>query len=140
MIMRESSYFQYSRFPGASALPSKSANTLRRQAKQSRSKDTVDAILAGAVQVLVSQGYGHSTTERIAHRAGVSIGTLYQYFGGKGFVEEGLAFCFHLVTPVHPLDGLLRAQRDQHSDHDGPDLLQELADAMPGLRFVGVHA
>ena len=50
----------------------------------------MEAILEAAVQVLVSNGYGHSTTDRIAQRAGVSVGTLYQYFGGKDDVYDAV--------------------------------------------------
>ncbi len=42
----------------------------------------------------------------------------------------------HLIAPVEPLDRLFRPKRNQHADDDGADLLQELARAMPWLRFV----
>jgi AcrR family transcriptional regulator len=52
----------------------------RRNPKQARARATVDAILEAAFQILESDGLAHLTTSRIADRAGVSIGTLYQYF------------------------------------------------------------
>lgn len=52
----------------------------RRNPKQARARATVDAILEAAFQILESDGLTHLTTSRIADRAGVSIGTLYQYF------------------------------------------------------------
>ena len=52
----------------------------RRNPKQARAQATVDAILAATFQLLESEGEGRLTTNRIAERAGVSIGTLYQYF------------------------------------------------------------
>ena len=55
----------------------------RRNPKQARAKATVDAILEAAFQVLDSDGYAKFTTSRIAKRAGVSIGTLYQYFDDR---------------------------------------------------------
>lgn len=55
----------------------------RRKPLQSRSKTTVDCILAAAAQVLVKEGYAKATTNRVAAVAGVSIGTLYQYFPNK---------------------------------------------------------
>ena len=52
----------------------------RRNPKQARAQATVDAILAATFQLLETEGEGKLTTNRIAERAGVSIGTLYQYF------------------------------------------------------------
>jgi len=60
----------------------KNANP-RKQPRQERAKATVDAILTAAAQVLIAQGYENATTARIAERAGVSIGSLYQYFPNK---------------------------------------------------------
>jgi AcrR family transcriptional regulator len=52
----------------------------RRNPKQARAQATVDAILEAAFQILEADGLARLTTSRIAERAGVSIGTLYQYF------------------------------------------------------------
>jgi AcrR family transcriptional regulator len=50
---------------------------------QARSAATVDAILSATIQVLLAAGQDRLTTTRVAHRAGVSVGTLYQYFPNK---------------------------------------------------------
>lgn len=50
---------------------------------QSRSKVTVESILIAAGQVLLELGPHKATTHKIAERAGVSVGTLYQYFPNK---------------------------------------------------------
>ena len=50
---------------------------------QSRSKATFDAIVEATTQLLLREGYDRFTTARVASRAGVSIGTLYQYFPNK---------------------------------------------------------
>jgi AcrR family transcriptional regulator len=50
---------------------------------QSRSEATVDAILEATLQVLIAEGLERCTTTRVAERAGVSVGTLYQYFPHK---------------------------------------------------------
>lgn len=55
----------------------------RKQPVQSRSHATVNAIFEATVQVLLRDGARKLTTRSIAERAGVSIGTLYQYFPGK---------------------------------------------------------
>lgn len=63
----------------------------RKLAKQERSQITVDAILEAASQVFESLGYAGATTNRIAERAGVSIGSLYQYFPNKDAILVALA-------------------------------------------------
>jgi AcrR family transcriptional regulator len=55
----------------------------RKLPRQARSKATVDAVVTAAAQVLIEQGYEGATTMRVAERAGVSIGSLYQYFPNK---------------------------------------------------------
>jgi AcrR family transcriptional regulator len=55
----------------------------RKSATQRRSRQTVDAILEATARVLVKEGYDRASTNRIAAVAGVSIGSLYQYFPSK---------------------------------------------------------
>ncbi|MDC0769520.1 TetR/AcrR family transcriptional regulator [Streptomyces sp. HD] len=55
----------------------------RKRPRQQRSKETYDAILEAAAQLFERDGYARATTNRIAERAGVSIGSLYQYFPDK---------------------------------------------------------
>jgi AcrR family transcriptional regulator len=55
----------------------------RKSASQDRSRLTVDALLEATARVLVKDGYDRASTNRIAHVAGVSIGSLYQYFPSK---------------------------------------------------------
>jgi AcrR family transcriptional regulator len=50
---------------------------------QARSTVTVEAIFEATIQVLLSHGAERLTTTRVAHRAGVSVGTLYQYYPNK---------------------------------------------------------
>jgi AcrR family transcriptional regulator len=56
---------------------------VRRKPSQRRSRVTVDAILDAAARVFEERGYGAGTTNRVAERAGVSIGSLYEYFPNK---------------------------------------------------------
>ena len=55
----------------------------RKTPVQARSTASVDAILQATVQVLLQEGKMRLTTTRVAQRAGVSVGTLYQYFPNK---------------------------------------------------------
>ncbi len=97
----------------------------RKRPLQERSRSTVDTILEAAAQVLERDGYASTTTDGIAARAGVSVGTLYQYFPNK--------------------DSILLALTVRHGLEAGAalePLLRELVDATPPLgqwleRFVG---
>jgi AcrR family transcriptional regulator len=55
----------------------------RKSPKQRRSRVTVEAILTATSRVLVQDGYAKTSTNRVAKVAGVSIGSLYQYFPSK---------------------------------------------------------
>ena len=59
------------------------APSVRRSPRQPRAKATVDAILTAAAQLLGHAGPARLSTNRIAERAGVSIGSVYQYFPDK---------------------------------------------------------
>jgi AcrR family transcriptional regulator len=61
----------------------KPATTPRKSASQARSRQTVDALLEATARVLVKDGYDKASTNKIAAVAGVSIGSLYQYFPSK---------------------------------------------------------
>lgn len=63
----------------------------RRRPRQRRSRETVDAILEAAARVFAERGYSAGTTNRIAEAAGVSIGSLYEYFPNKDAVLIALA-------------------------------------------------
>ena len=58
----------------------------RKQPQQARSAELVATILQAAVQVLAKEGAQRFTTARVADKAGVSIGSLYQYFPNKAAI------------------------------------------------------
>lgn len=62
----------------------------RKSPLQSRSKVTVDVILEAAIRILESEGSLAMTTSRVAEVAGVSVGTLYQYFGNRDAILDAL--------------------------------------------------
>lgn len=69
----------------------------RKSPQQARSAVTIEAIHEATVQVLLAGGVGRLTTTRVAARAGVSVGTLYQYYPHKqallfAIVERQLGF------------------------------------------------
>jgi AcrR family transcriptional regulator len=58
----------------------------RKQPKQARSADLVATILEASIQVLAEEGAQRFTTVRVAEKAGVSVGSLYQYFPNKAAI------------------------------------------------------
>lgn len=66
-----------------SVIPAPTLVKPRKTPVQSRSAETVGAIKQATIQVLLETGVGRLTTTRVAQRAGVSVGTLYQYYPNK---------------------------------------------------------
>ncbi|MEL6178012.1 MAG: TetR/AcrR family transcriptional regulator [Myxococcota bacterium] len=56
---------------------------VRRKPVQARARATFEAILQAASELLIAEGFARMTTNRVAEQAGVSVGTLYQYFPNK---------------------------------------------------------
>jgi AcrR family transcriptional regulator len=67
-----------------------STSTVRRRPVQRRSAERVARLLDACAQVLDEVGYDGLTTREVARRAGVPIGTLYQFFAGKSALCSGL--------------------------------------------------
>ena len=65
------------------ASPRRTRTIPRKRPRQARSVATVDALLEATARVLVKHGYDGLSTNRVAEAAGVSIGSLYQYFPSK---------------------------------------------------------
>ena len=106
------------------------ANRPRRQAKQGRARATVESILEAAARVLAQQGYAAATTNRIAEVAGVSIGTLYEYFGNREQVFDALI--------RRELDAIVGIIGDQDLDPDLPimvKLSRIISSAMASMRY-----
>ena len=62
----------------------------RKSPKQQRALATADAIVQATQQIIVKDGYKAATTNRIAETAGVSVGSLYQYFPNKQAIVRTL--------------------------------------------------
>ena len=74
----------------------------RKLATQDRSRATVDALVEATARILVEEGFDKTSTNRIAKVAGVSVGSLYQYFPSKealvaAVVERHQGEIMHLV-------------------------------------------
>jgi len=67
-------------------MPKRSTTRARKSPRQERSQVTVDAILEAASRLFAGEGLEAVTTSRIAELAGVSIGSLYQYFPSKAAI------------------------------------------------------
>ncbi|WP_415914237.1 TetR/AcrR family transcriptional regulator [Paraburkholderia sp. J67] len=63
---------------------------VRKQPLQRRSAATVEAILEAAARILEHNGFSGYTTNAIAERAGVSVGSLYQYFPNRDALTAAL--------------------------------------------------
>ena len=84
----------------------------RKTPQQSRSVATVEAIYDATIQVLLKEGPDRLTTVHVAQRAGVSVGTLYQYFPNK----QALLFAVlerHLLRTVKAVEEACAANHFQ---------------------------
>lgn len=68
----------------------KTRTTPRKKPVQARSQATVGVLLDATARVLTRDGYDRASTNRIAETAGVSVGSLYQYFRSKESLVAGL--------------------------------------------------
>lgn len=75
----------------AKSLEAKKKNKIQvKVPSQERSKQTVSNILEACSRLIIREGYYSITTDKIAQEAGVSIGSLYQFFGNKESVVSAL--------------------------------------------------
>jgi AcrR family transcriptional regulator len=93
----------------------------RKSPVQARSAATVDAIVEATVQVLLREGREKLTTTLVAHRAGVSVGTLYQYFPNKSVMLQETVRR-HLGEMSRAVEEECRAQRGRTLDEMGTGL------------------
>ena len=82
----------------------------RKSPVQARSVASVDAILEATIQVLLHMGKERLTTTRVAARAGVSVGTLYQYFPNKSALLQAV-LKRHLNTVFEAVERVCQEQR-----------------------------
>ena len=99
----------------------------RKRPQQARSRITVGAMLEAAYQVMEADGYDGLTTTRLAKRAGVSVGTVYQYFPDKDAVVGALIEAY-LQKEERALLSAVEAARGLPFAEAAPRLVRAFAD------------
>jgi AcrR family transcriptional regulator len=84
----------------------------RKTPTQARSAATVEAILEATIQFLLAEGGHRLTTTRVAERAGVSVGTMYQYFPHKQALLYALVHQ-HLTAFVEAFEAACLKHRNE---------------------------
>lgn len=114
---------------------------MRKEPRQERARATVEAILEAAARILGRQGWGRFTTNAVAEAAGVSIGSLYQYFPNKLALVEAilrrhlddvlsaLRFADEHTSRIERIEGLVSGMIAAHSIH--PSLHRVLLEDVP---------
>lgn len=88
----------------------------RKRPRQARAAVTLDAIFEATIQVLLADGPQRLTTTRVAQRAGVSVGTMYQYFPHK----QALIYAVnerYLEALAAKIEVMCRSQHGAQVDH-----------------------
>ena len=83
-------------------MPVKLKTVPRKQPRQERARETVESILEATAHILIQEGYDRASTNKVAKKAGVSVGSLYQYFPSKEALVAAL-IDHHLAEAVQVL-------------------------------------
>jgi len=118
--------------------------SMRKEPSQARSRATVEAVIEAGARILSEHGWAGFTTNKVADAAGVSIGSLYQYFPDKvalvgairrRHLDDSLAAVRNALAAKMPLadfvEVLISNIIEAHSIH--PGLHRILLDEAPGL-------
>jgi AcrR family transcriptional regulator len=104
------------------------AGRLRREPRQARSRARLAQILAAADAILAEEGVEALTIRRIAERAGVPVGTLYQFFPDKGSVVDAVARAY-----IAEFDALVDRLVSSAADGDWSDPVGRIVDEFVAL-------
>jgi AcrR family transcriptional regulator len=99
--------------------------SVRRRPKQRRARQTVDAILEAVVKLLKRSGSRAITTNRIAEVAGVSIGSVYEYFPDKRAIFAALH-----QRHVDEIDRMVQGKLVEHAASSLEDFVRAMIEAM----------
>jgi len=105
--------------------PKKPPITPRKVPRQKRAQETVDVILEGAAHVLRTVGYDALTTNKVATAAGVSVGSLYQYFPSKDALV--MALMLRVAEKQH---GAFLATHGRVLDAPIPDVVEAVVETL----------
>ena len=97
----------------------------RRKPKQRRARETVDAVLEAVVKLLKREGFTAVTTNRVAQVAGVSIGSVYQYFPDK----QAIFVALH-QRHIQEIDRIVQSTLIEHAASSLQDLMSAMIEAM----------
>lgn len=97
----------------------------RKKPVQKRSHVTVDAIIEAAARIFVKEGYASATTNRIAELAGVSVGSLYEYFPNKASLLAAL-----IARQVETMTTLMRERLAAVQGGPLPEIVATIARAV----------
>lgn len=103
-----------------------SDNFVRRVPQGERGRKRVALILEAAEQELVESGYDHMTTNAVAARAGISIGSIYQFYPNKDALVTALAEAYH--AEIRGLYDRLFAEMNPRAPL--PELIDHLVDPL----------
>jgi AcrR family transcriptional regulator len=106
-------------------MPRRPRTTPRKQPRQQRSQATVQVILDATARVLCTIGYDRASTNRVALAAGVSVGSLYQYFPSKEALVAAL-----VERHVEEMLRLVRAKLAEVASAPLPIAVRTMIDAM----------
>ena len=108
------------------SMTAKAARTsVRRRPKQRRARQTVEAVLDAVVRLLKRDGFKAITTNRIAEVAGVSIGSVYQYFPDKRAIFTALH-----QRHVDQIDRMVQTKLVEHAASSIEELVRAMVEAM----------
>jgi AcrR family transcriptional regulator len=108
------------------SMTAKAARTpVRRRPKQRRARQTVEAVLDAVVRLLKRDGCKPITTNRIAEVAGVSIGSVYQYFPDKRAIFTALH-----QRHVDQIDRMVQTKLVEHAASSIEELVRAMVEAM----------
>ncbi|ABM11793.1 MULTISPECIES: TetR/AcrR family transcriptional regulator [Mycolicibacterium] len=108
------------------------ASRLRRAPRQERSRAMVDRILDAGEQMLIAHGFDGASTNRIAAAAGISPGSLYQYFPNKDAIAAAVIDRFS-----DQLSARVAARVSERLDQPAPDYVRESIAAL--IEALDVH-
>jgi AcrR family transcriptional regulator len=105
--------------------PRGARSSVRHRPKQRRAQQTVEAVLDAVVRVLKREGSSAVTTNRVAEVAGVSIGSVYQYFPDKRAIFSALH-----QRHIQQIDRIVETTLVDHAASSLDELIRAMVDAI----------